>query len=68
MLARVTMLTLKQPRRFADVLVRRNQRQWVDFTKFDDTVPLGEHGSIDQQEVSQRLAQHTISERHLLAC
>lgn len=61
------MLTLKQLHRFADVLVRRNQRQWVDFTKFDETVPLGEHVYIDQQELSQRLAQHTISERQLLA-
>ena len=61
------MLTLKQLRRFADVLVRRDQRQWVDFTKFDETVPLGENMSIDQQELSRRLAQHTISEQHLLA-
>ena len=50
------------------MLVRRDQRQWVDFTKFDETVPLGEQGSVDQQEVSQRLAQHTISEHHMLAC
>eukprot|EP00891_Asterochloris_glomerata_P009457 jgi/Astpho2/9457/fgenesh1_pg.00145_%23_62_t len=45
----------------------RNQRQWVDFTKFDETVPLGEHVYIDQQELSQRLAQHTISSRGVAA-